>query len=197
MTARHIYGRLAPGCKACRLPAARCRLIQHLGPLTVSFGSAKAAHVAYSSLNSMGDLPLLADDHTLLRSQVIHVKALLRVLVDGHFESKALQAELIQQMDLLGDQLIEHFEFEESTAFPHLSIQFARFSSQFQRFVSEHVQILKAFEAFRSDLMLEMSQLLRIDILSKAAFFESAFNRHATSETQLFDKLAKQLGPSA
>jgi len=145
----------------------------------------------------MGDLPLLADDHTLLRSQVIHVKALLRVLVDGHFESKALQAELIQQMDLLGDQLIEHFEFEESTAFPHLSIQFARFSSQFQRFVSEHVQILKAFEAFRSDLMLEMSQLLRIDILSKAAFFESAFNRHATSETQLFDKLAKQLGPSA
>ncbi len=142
----------------------------------------------------MDDLPLLSDDHTLLRSQVTHVKALLRVLVDGHFESKALQAELIQQVDLLGNQLIEHFEFEESTAFPLLVKRFATFSSQFQTFHSEHIQILKAFETFRSDLMLETPQLMPIDLLSKAALFESAFKRHATAETQLFDEMAKQLG---
>jgi len=140
------------------------------------------------------DLPLLSDDHTLLSSQVIHVKVLLRVLADGHFESVALHAELLQQIDLLGDQLIEHFEFEESTAFPRLEKRFGKYCARFQTFLAEHVQILKAFEAFRSDLRLERSQLKPIDVLSKAAFFESTFKRHATSETQLFDELAKQLG---
>jgi|SRR5664280_236139 len=142
----------------------------------------------------MDDLELLSDDHSLLSSQVIHVVALLQAIVEGRFEAAALNSEIIRQTDLLQGQLVEHFEFEEKTAFPRLQERFPEFSSQLEAFLAQHDQILKAFEELQSNLNLELSQLNHVSVFSKATFFESAFERHATSETQLFNELAKQIG---
>jgi hypothetical protein len=141
----------------------------------------------------MDDLILLSDDHCLLSSQVTYVVALLRATIGGRFEAAVLYSEIIRQMELLHGQLVAHFELEEITAFPQLEEQFPETSSQLQTFLAQHDQILKAFEELRSNLKRELSQLNHVNIFSKATFFELAFERHATSETQLFNDLAKQI----
>ncbi len=145
----------------------------------------------------MDDLELLSDDHSLLRSQVIHAMALLKSLLEGGIESATLYSEIVGQMDLLHAQLVEHFEFEEEIAFPKLEERFPMFMPQLQTFLGQHDQILEALEELRLALKLNFSQLEHGSALSKAAFFETVFERHATSETQLFDELAKQIAGQA
>ena len=141
----------------------------------------------------MDDIALLSDDHSLLRSQVIHAMALLKSFVEGGSEAAPLYMEVIRQTNLLHDQLVEHFEFEEETAFPKLEEQFPTFTPQLRTFLGQHDQILESLEELRSALKFELSQLKQVSVLSRASFFESTFEQHATSETQLFDELAKQI----
>ncbi len=141
----------------------------------------------------MDDLELLSDDHSLLGSQVVHLVAMLRTLVEGDFETGPLHSEINRQAQLLSSQLVEHFEFEEITAFPRLEQRFPKLSSQLQALTAQHDEILEAFEAMRADLRLELSQLKKVDIVSKASFFESTFGQHADSESQLFAVMATRV----
>lgn len=61
---------------------------------------------------------LLSDDHALLKLQVTHLVALTRALVEGDFECAELYAETSREVALLRHQLLDHFEFEETSAFP-------------------------------------------------------------------------------
>jgi iron-sulfur cluster repair protein YtfE (RIC family) len=145
-------------------------------------------------MRPMLDLKLLADDHTLLASQVVHIVALLGAVVEGQFHETNLQSELAHQIELLRGQLIEHFEFEEDVAFPRLAAQFSSAGAQLRGFVTQHDQILDALEELRSALRSDVSLPASEGLLAKAAFFESAFELHATSETQLFKDLASRIG---
>lgn len=142
----------------------------------------------------MIDLKLLTDDHTLLASQVVHIVALLRAVVEGQFQETKLHSELAHQIEVLHGQLIEHFEFEEDVAFPQLGAQFPNVASQLQGFVAQHDQILDALEELRSAQRSGESLPAHEGLLTKATSFESAFEIHATSETQLFRDLATRMG---
>ena len=141
----------------------------------------------------MQDLKLLLDDHTLLSSSVIHVVALVRRLAEGRFEATALRAEIVRQADLLHEQLVDHFDFEETSAFPQLEELFPAHVGELQEFVSKHDGILQTFDALRTELSFNDALLDRNGLLGKALSFEREFEAHATAETTLFNGLAAKL----
>jgi hemerythrin-like domain-containing protein len=166
---------------------------QHASPRPELRLAAVENTVSCLPIRPMIDLELLTDDHTLLASQVVHIVALLRAVVDGQFQEAALLSELGRQVELLHSQLIKHFEFEEDVAFPRLEAQFPNLDSKLQGFIMQHDQILDALDGLRSTLKGAVSLPAHAELLSKATFFESAFEQHATSETQLFRELATQI----
>jgi iron-sulfur cluster repair protein YtfE (RIC family) len=138
-------------------------------------------------------LKLLLDDHALLSSSVIHVVALVRRFAVGRFEAAGLQMEIARQVELLREQLVQHFEFEETTAFPHLEEVFPAYQEQFQQFVAHHDGILRVFEIVRTELSFEGAPADGRSVQRKALAFERVFEEHATAETKLFNELASQL----
>ena len=141
----------------------------------------------------MDNLELLADDHLVLSSQVLHVVALLGALVEGRFAAAPLYSEIVRQTDLLYVQLVEHFEFEEITAFPPLKEQFPALAPRLQTFLNQHDRILEAFKEMRSELELGELHLVHSNALLRTAQFESAFEQHATAETKLFKEMANHV----
>jgi hypothetical protein len=142
----------------------------------------------------MDDLELLSDDHTLLGAQVIHVVALVKSRGEGHYETAALFAEIVRQTELLGSQLVEHFAFEEETAFPRLNHKYPAIGARLQILLTQHAEVLAAFNELRSAIRGEPELSSSQDTSAKSLFFESAFERHATEERELLRELAATPG---
>lgn len=140
----------------------------------------------------MDELKLLLDDHALLSSTVIHVAALVRRFAVGRFEAAGLQAEIARQVELLREQLVQHFDFEETTAFPTLEETFPSHREHLQTFVAQHDGILRVFEILRTELSFEGAPVDPRSVQRKALAFERVFEEHATAETKLFNELAAQ-----
>ena len=138
----------------------------------------------------MDDLDFLADDHTLLSSQVIHVVALVKAFCDGQFEMARLDTELARQIELLQKQLAEHFAFEEVIAFPHLQRRYPEFGPKLQAILTQHTGVHKAFERFRSALNQEPFQLDHANLILMGMAFQTAFEQHATEETQVLNEIS-------
>lgn len=142
---------------------------------------------------SMEELKLLLDDHALLSSSVIHVVALVRRFAVGRFEAAGLQAEIVRQVELLHEQLVHHFDFEETTAFSRLEELFPTYREQFQNYVAQHDGILRLFEIVRTELSFEGAAVDGRSVQRKSLAFERVFEEHATAETKLFNELARKL----
>lgn len=140
----------------------------------------------------MDDVQFLADDHALLSSQVIHVVALVRAATEKRFELAELRSEIARQADILHDQLAEHFDFEETTAFLRLEEIFPAYAVKLQQFSAEHDSIMQAFDEFRTELRVAPANREESSLLAKAVTFEQQFERHATTETRLLGEMAKQ-----
>ncbi len=138
----------------------------------------------------MEDLDFLADDHTVLGSQVIHVVALLRAYGEGRYVMARIDAEIVRQAEILQSQLAEHFAFEEVTAFPRLGVMFPQFKSRLQAMLDQHAVVFEAFELLSSALNAEPAQLNPADLVAKGTAFGTAFERHATEETELLKELS-------
>jgi iron-sulfur cluster repair protein YtfE (RIC family) len=138
------------------------------------------------------DLKLLLDDHTLLSSSVIHGVALVRRLAAGRFEATALHAETSRQVELIREQLIQHFEFEEAKAFPRLEVLFPAQADALQQFVAEHDGILQTLDLLRTDLSFDRPPADGRNLQKRALAFERVFEAHATAETNLFNELASK-----
>ena len=126
----------------------------------------------------MDDLEFLADDHTLLSSQVIHVLALVRAIEAGRFGLAGLNTEIVRQTEMLSSQLSEHFAFEEVTAFPHLEEKYPEYKSRLGAMLAQHAGVLSAFEAFRSVLDVSPSTANYSQVLALAKI--SALSGNAT-----------------
>ncbi len=137
----------------------------------------------------MDDLDFLADDHTLLSSQVIHVVALLKAFDEGRFELADLYVEILRQTELLQSQLAEHFAFEEVTAFPHLQVKYPEYRLRLQEMLAQHADIFNAFEDYRSALTETPFPFDHARLLAKGIVFETTFERHATEETRLLNEI--------
>jgi iron-sulfur cluster repair protein YtfE (RIC family) len=145
----------------------------------------------------MDDLEFLADDHTLLSSQVIHVLALVRAIGEGRFSLSGLNAEIVRQTEILHSQLSEHFAFEEVTAFPHLEEKYPQFKSRLRAMLAQHSGVLDAFEGFRAVLNVDPSSANLAQVLERGSIFESAFEGHATEETQLLHEISASKVPTS
>ncbi len=137
----------------------------------------------------MNDLDFLADDHTLLSSQVIHLLALVRAIDSGRFGMAGLGAEIVRQTEILSNQLAEHFAFEEVTAFPRLEEKYPEFKSQLRAMLEQHPGVIKAFEGFQAVLK-DPTPASLAQVLARGTLFETAFESHATQETQLLHEIS-------
>jgi iron-sulfur cluster repair protein YtfE (RIC family) len=140
----------------------------------------------------MDDLELLQDDHSLLGSQVVHVVTLIRSLGDGHQPAVALFAEVVRQMEILRNQLLSHFAFEEDEAFPRLNDKYPEIRSELVRLLAQHDSILGAFDVLRSGVCAGPSTSITQGTAENCALFESAFELHAAQESTLFRQLPQQ-----
>ena len=144
----------------------------------------------------MDDIEFLADDHSLLSSQVIHVVALLRAFDAGRYELAGLYIEILRQTEVLQSQLGEHFAYEEVTAFPHLQEKYPEYRSRLQAILAQHAGILQAFEQYRSVLNETPFPFDHVRLLNKGLVFETAFELHATEETQLLNEIGRRSAPN-
>jgi hypothetical protein len=141
----------------------------------------------------VGVFELLSDDHSVLMSQVRHAVALLSAHVEAGLEGSSSELEAIRQLDMLTDQLIEHFEFEENTLFPELEAQFPEQRSQFGVFRMDHEQILLALRSLQDHASQDSTAHTDGDTILLMTAFEAAFDGHISSEMGLFKQLAAQL----
>ena len=137
----------------------------------------------------MDDLELLHDDHSLLRSQVVHVTTLIKALGDGQSPAVSLFSEVLRQMEILRQQLLEHFAFEEEEAFPRLDDKYPTLRTKLQQLSDQHENVLVAFEELRSVLWAESKGLSAPDAAIRCDSFESAFAQHAAEETEMLREL--------
>lgn len=138
-------------------------------------------------------LALLSDDHALLSSDVLRLVALVRAFAEGRFGRTHLHCEIRRQSNVLRGQLTEHFDFEESTAFPHLASTFPDAEPQLRRLIQDHDRVMETFETFRTELELCLAPHVAEALLQSVLAFEHAFKNHATDEIALFEKLSEML----
>ncbi len=138
----------------------------------------------------MDELELLHDDHSLLSSQVVHVVTLIKSLEDTGNIAASHYSEVLRQMEILRQQLLEHFAFEEEEAFPRLDDKFPKVRSKLEQLQSQHDSVLAAFEALRAALWSETKVSRTPDATVRCDKFELAFQSHAAAETELLRELS-------
>ena len=101
--------------------------------------------------------------------------------------------EIVKQVELLHEELVHHFDFEETTAFSRVEKLFPPYREQLQNFIAQHDGILRVFEIVRTELSFEGAPADGRSAQRKALAFERVFEEHATAETKLFNELASKL----
>src|SRR5512145_2378187 len=109
---------------------------------SVFFGRRRES-VWCSLSENMDAVRMLVHDHEVLTSQVEHVAALVNGLLQKSFEPAMIREELMQQVELLKDQLLEHFGFEEEAAFPFLMKAMPNDASRLQAMSVDHDRIAR------------------------------------------------------
>ncbi len=137
----------------------------------------------------MGDLEFLADDHKFLNLQITRLMGLLNAFDGGRFERAGLLAEIRQQTVILQSELVEHFAYEEVTAFPHIKEGFPEFGARLQTMLAQHADVLEAFEGFLAVLNQYPFPQNPAEVLAQGTIFKTAFEQHTFQETQMLLEL--------
>jgi len=136
----------------------------------------------------MDDLELLLDDHSLLSSQVVHVTALVRTLEQDTSVTSPLCSEISRQVEILRQQLLEHFAFEEAQAFPRLQEKFPHVTSDLQELGGQHAVILDALDAVQTALKANPEPAWP-ELIAHCDTFGAVFTDHAADEAALLAEL--------
>jgi hypothetical protein len=139
----------------------------------------------------MDDLALLLTDHSLLTWRLNCVIGSLRNLSVIGNRASELFDQVAHQADTLRNELVSHFEFEQTSLFPQMCAVNATWRRQIGRFEGQHDGILKAFEEFRSELTLAQRGYHRYNLMSAALSLEIKFDEHAESESRFFGQYVK------
>ncbi len=134
----------------------------------------------------MDDRDLLHDDHLLLSSQVVHVSSLIESMDAGL--SVSLQSEVLRQIEILRQQLQEHFTFEEEEAFPRLRDKYPTIQGKLQRLLGQHKNILSALEELRVLPWGQINGTSTREAADRCRSFEAAFTSHANEENALLQE---------
>jgi len=139
---------------------------------------------------------MLVHDHDILSSQVEHVTALVRGLTNPALNSNSLCAELIQQAELLRDQLLEHFGFEEEGAFPFLADLIPSEKANINALSSAHDSIAGAISQVVQLGRLASRETLTADlgpIINAYDRFYTAFSAHVQAEAEFLSRVSSAL----
>jgi len=135
----------------------------------------------------MDDFELLNDDHSLLSAQVVHVTALMKTLEHDPSWPSPLKTEVIRQVEILRQQLLEHFAFEEAQTFPRIDNRFPHASSRVEELREQHAKVMAALELVWNNLQ---SARAPHQVLADCEVFRVVFTDHATEENELLRQLA-------
>jgi len=142
---------------------------------------------------------MLVHDHEVLTSQVEHVTALVRGLFDRSFAPGALHEELLQQIDSLRDQMLEHFGFEEEAAFPFILTVLPENAAALRALSAAHERIVRCLAEFVDLVRLTSKDTLELQMGPIAAALErftNAYDSHVNEESELLDVIEEQLTAS-
>lgn len=139
---------------------------------------------------------MLVHDHEVLTSQVEHVAALVQGLSDRSFDPASIREELIKQVELLKDQLMEHFGFEEEAAFPFLTKVMPEDAPRLQAMSLEHDRVARHLVEVSELLRLTTRQTLQLQTGPIAATFEQFLNcyrSHVHDESEVLSAMQCKL----
>jgi hemerythrin-like domain-containing protein len=138
----------------------------------------------------MDAVRMLVHDHGVLTSQVEHVGALVKGLLDKTFSPEALHDELLQQIELLRDQMLEHFGFEEEAAFPFIVDVLPEQAVPLRSLIVAHEQIARQLVSVVELLGLTNKDTLGLQVGPIASTFDrflNVYRSHVSEEVQFLD----------
>lgn len=144
----------------------------------------------------MDAVRMLVHDHEVLTSQVEHVSALVYGLAGRDFGPESMRDELLQQVEILKDQVLEHFGFEEEAAFPFLTNAMPSESDQLRALALAHDRIARDLVEVAELIHLTTKMTLGPQTASIAAAFErfvNGYRSHVREESELLDKMENRL----
>jgi iron-sulfur cluster repair protein YtfE (RIC family) len=139
---------------------------------------------------------MLVHDHEVLTSQVEHVGALVSGVADRGFPAAAMREELVQQVEMLKVQLIEHFAFEEEAAFPYLIQAIPNDAERLRALARAHDRIARCLVEVAELVRLTTRETLLPQTGPIAAAFETFVNhyrRHLEEEADVLGSLEQKL----
>jgi hemerythrin-like domain-containing protein len=144
----------------------------------------------------MDAVRMLVHDHEVLTSQVEHVRALVRGLLGKTFAPESLYEELLQQVDSLRDQLLEHFGFEEEAAFPFLVNALPEHAETLRSLCLAHERVVRCLIEVVDLVRLTTRDTLGLQLGPIASAFErfaNAYGSHVDEESEVLDVMQQQL----
>jgi hemerythrin-like domain-containing protein len=144
----------------------------------------------------MDAVRMLVHDHEVLTSQVEHVGALLFGLVGKDFAPESMRNELVQQVELLKDQLLEHFGFEEEAAFPFLVNAMPEDAERLRSLASTHDRIARCLIEVADLIRLTTNDTLGLQTAAIAGAFDGFVNHyrsHVREESGVLDAMERRL----
>ncbi|HEY5958939.1 MAG TPA: hemerythrin domain-containing protein [Polyangiaceae bacterium] len=144
----------------------------------------------------MDAVRMLVHDHEVLTSQVEHVSALIYGLVGKEFSPEPLRDELVQQIESLKDQLLEHFGFEEEAAFPYLLSAMPEAAERLRSLAQAHDRIARCLVEVAELALLTTRATLGPQTGAIAAAFERFVNHyrmHVREESDVLASMAEGL----
>jgi hemerythrin-like domain-containing protein len=144
----------------------------------------------------MDAVRMLVHDHDVLTSHVEHVSALMYGLVGRKFSPESLHDELVQQLELLKDQLLEHFGFEEEAAFPYLAEKLPQHREGVRSLSVAHDRIARALTEAYDLLRLTNRDTLALQVGPIAEAFErfvNGYRNHVREESDILSAMEAEL----
>lgn len=147
----------------------------------------------------MDAVRMLVHDHGVLTSHVEHVSAIMYGLIGRKFAPESMRDELVQQLELLRDQLLEHFGFEEEAAFPFLAERLPQHAPMVRALAQAHDRIGKALSNVHELILLTTRDTFPPQVAPIAEAFENfvtCYRSHVREESEVLDVLEAELSQS-
>lgn len=139
---------------------------------------------------------MLVHDHDVLTSHVEHISALMYGLIGRKFSPDAMRDELLQQLELLRDQLLEHFGFEEEAAFPFLAEKLPDHGPAVRSLMQAHDRIGRALSEALELVALTTRETFSLQVAPVAETFERFVNHyrsHVREESEVLSVMESEL----
>jgi iron-sulfur cluster repair protein YtfE (RIC family) len=140
----------------------------------------------------------LEHSHVHLTKLAVEIRDLVRAEGADEEASVAARAQLVEHLEVLRDELLQHFANEEEGLFPFLRSQVPAKSEAVDRLESANATVCGSLVRL-AHLAAQDRQALdahRPALLAQYERFEAAYTEHSREEGGLFEELSRTLDPA-